>query len=145
MSFWALRVADGQPQGRAELVKEDVGRRILPMGFTREGSFYYGIETGMIDVYTASLDFKTGKLLDPPSKATERFIGSNSRPDWSPDGRPGIHIASGLFGKGSFVVCIRSLETGENDLAPKCLHLRLVSDTIHLSGRAGTAWALPRM
>jgi Tol biopolymer transport system component len=124
MSFWALRVADGQPQGRAELVKEDVGRRILPMGFTREGSFYYGIETGMIDVYTASLDFKTGKLLDPPSKATERFIGSNSRPDWSPDGRYLAYISRrGLFEsewQGSFVVCIRSLETGEErDLAPK--------------------------
>ena len=128
MSFWALRVADGQPQGRAELVKEDVGRRILPMGFTREGSFYYGIETGMIDVYTAALDFKTGKLLDPPSKATERFIGSNRRPDWSPDGRYLAYISRrGLFEsawQGSFVVCIRSLETGEErDLAPKVRYI----------------------
>ena len=128
MGFWALRVADGQPQGRPELIKEDVGRRILPMGFTREGSFYYGIETGMIDVYTASLDLKTGKLLDSPSKATERFVGSSSKPDWSPDGRYLAYISRrGLFEsawQGSFVVCIRSLETGEErDLAPKVRYI----------------------
>jgi len=122
---WVIQVADGKPRGPAELVKQDFGKRILPMGFTREGSLYYGLETGMMDVYTASLDFKTGKLLAAPKKATERFVGSNSKPDWSPDGRYLAYISQrGPLWEGSFVVCIRSLETGEErDLSPRLSYI----------------------
>ena len=123
MSIWCIPITDGKPRGPAELIKEDVGRRILPMGFTREGSFYYGLQTGMTDVYIASLDFTTGKLLGTPKKATERFVGTNSRPDWSPDGRYLAfvsHRGPNPSVPGSFVVCIRSVETGaERDLSPK--------------------------
>jgi len=122
---WVIQVADGKPRGPAELVKQDFGKRILPMGFTREGSLYYGLETGMMDVYTASLDFKTGKLLAAPKKATESFVGSNSKPDWSPDGRYLAYISQrGPLWEGSFVVCIRSLETGEErDLSPRLSYI----------------------
>lgn len=124
-SMWSIPVADGKPQGPAELIKQDVGRRIQPMGFTRGGSFYYGIATGMMDIYTASLDFKTGKLLAAPIKATERFVGSNCTPDWSPDGRHLAYLSHrGPLWQGSFVVCIRSLETGEErELSPRLSYL----------------------
>ncbi len=125
MSFWIIQVAEGKAQGAAVLVKRDVGQRILPIGFTREGSLYYGLETGMMDIYTASLDFKTGKLLAAPTKATERFVGSNSWPDWSSDGRYLAYVSQrGPMWEGSFVVCIRSLKTGEErDLAPKLSYI----------------------
>jgi Tol biopolymer transport system component len=125
LGVWIIPVADGQPQGSAQLVKQDVGGRIVPLGFAREGSFYYGLETGMMDVYTASLDFQTGELLSPPRKATERFVGSNSNPDWSPDGRYLAYISRrGPLWQGSYVVCIRSLETGEErDLSPKLSYI----------------------
>jgi Tol biopolymer transport system component len=125
LGVWIIPVADGQPQGSAQLVKQDVGGRIVPLGFAREGSFYYGLETGMMDVYTASLDFQTGELLSPPRKATERFVGSNSSPDWSPDGRYLAYISRrGPLWQGSYVVCIRSLETGEErDLSPKLSYI----------------------
>ena len=143
MSFWVLRVADGKAQGPAELIKQDVGRRILPMGFTREGNLYFGLETAMEDVYIASLDFKTGKLLAAPKRATERFVGCNSAPDWSPDGRQLAYISHrDPMWEGSFVVCIKSLETGEErDLAPKLAYIftpRWSPDgrTILLAGRS---------
>ncbi len=125
MGAWVIQVADGKPQGPAELVKQDLGKRILPMGLTREGRLFYGLETGMTDVYIASLDFKTGRLLSAPIKVTQRFVGSNSRPDWSPDGRHLAYISHrGFLWQGSFVVCIRSLETGEErELSPKLSYI----------------------
>jgi Tol biopolymer transport system component len=122
LGAWVIPVADGKPQGSAELVKQDLGGKIIPMGFTREGGFYYGLQVGMTDVYIASLDLKTGKLLDSPRRVTERFVGSNSSPDWSPDGRHLAYISrrGASVWSGSSVVCIRSLETGEErDLLPK--------------------------
>ncbi len=127
MGVWIIPVAEGKPQGSPELIKQDVGRRIEPMGMTREGSFYYGLHVGMLDVYIASLDFKTGRLLAQPKRATERFIGSNSRPDWSPDGRQLAYVSHRgplPFGSGSYALCIRSLESGEErDLLPKLNYL----------------------
>ena len=125
LGVWVVQVFDEKPQGQAELVKQDLGKRILPMGITQGGSLYYGLETGMMDVYTASLDFKTGKLLSTPTKAIERFVGSNSSPDWSPDGRNLAYISHrGQLWEGSYVVCIQSLETGaERVLSPKLSYI----------------------
>ena len=40
---WFIPVANGKPKGLPELIKPDLGA-IEPLGFTRSGSFYYGIE-----------------------------------------------------------------------------------------------------
>ncbi len=113
---WAIKVAEGEPQGAAVLIKRDIGH-IWPMGFTREGSFYYGLQTGMRDVYFATLDPDKGKLTAPPTKAAQRFVGSNFSPYWSPDGKYLVYIRekSSSFGRfgASRVLCILTLETGE--------------------------------
>jgi Tol biopolymer transport system component len=117
---WAIPIADGKPQGPPELVKKGIGR-ITPLGFTRRGSFYYGIATGLVDVYAATMDFATGKVLMPPKRVVERFIGSNMSADWSPDGRSLVQIS----GRGPWVtslearvLSITSTETGKSrDLA----------------------------
>ena len=82
MGAWWIRIADGT-QGAPELVKPDLGQDVRPKGFTRDGSYYYGIQTGMSEVYIAELDLASGQILLPPVLATERFAGSNSKPDWS--------------------------------------------------------------
>ena len=103
------------------MVKPDMGR-ISPMGFTRRGSYYYGLRTGMNDVYVATLDLATGKLLAPPTKATQRFVGSNHGPAWSPDGKYLAYISQrgpSRFGRGSRIISIRSVKTGEErELSP---------------------------
>ena len=113
---WTIKVADGEPQGAAVLIKRNIGH-IWPMGFTRKGSFYYGLQTGMRDVYIATLDLEKGNLMAPPTKATQRFVGSNFSPYWSPDGNYLVYIRekSSSFGRfgASRVLCILSLETGE--------------------------------
>ena len=120
MGAWWIQVAEGIPQGTAELVKPDLGQA-TPMGFTRNGSYYYGVRTEMSDVYIAELDLATGKLISAPSMATQRFVGSNSRPVWSPDGRELLFLSQRAPGVwGARALCVRSTETGAvRELASK--------------------------
>jgi Tol biopolymer transport system component len=117
---WIIQVVDGKPQGNPKLIKKDIGH-FLPMGTTRKGSFYYGINFRTDDVYIATFDPQTGKILSPPEKATRRFEGSNTSPDWSPDGKYLAYISSrGPRLMARNVLCIRSIETGEErELMPK--------------------------
>jgi len=124
-SLWAVAVAQGKAQGAPELVKANVGR-ISPLGFTREGSYYYGLGVGMEDIYVAELDPATGKVLGSPERITERFLGANSAPAWSPDGRQLAYLSHrGPATKrpGSLTVVIRSVPTGEERDLPTKLNL----------------------
>ena len=122
MSAWLQRVSDGKPQGPPELVKQDVGQA-QPIGFTRTGSFYYGLVIGTSDVYTAEFDPATGRVVTVAQKTAQRFIGSNFSPAWSPDGQFLAYISSrrpGLIGHRPEIISIRSLKTGEErDLSSK--------------------------
>ena len=84
---WMIPVADGVPQGSPELVKSGLGNRIYPLGFTARGAFYYFVGTGMRDVYLATIEPASGRVLVPPSPITQRFMGSNDSPDWSNRGQ----------------------------------------------------------
>ena len=122
MSAWILRVADGKPQGSPELVKPDIGQAI-PIGFTRSGSFYYGLAIGGSDLYTAEFDPATGRVVTQPQIATHRFVGSNSSPAWSTDGQYLAYISQNrpwFAAHRPEVISIRSLKTGEErDLSSK--------------------------
>ena len=121
MGAWILRVADGKPQGSPELVKQDIGQA-EPIGFTRTGSYYYGLEIGTSDVYTAEFDPAAGRVLTQPQKATQRYVGSNFSPAWSPDGQFLACVSS--RGQRPEVISIRSLKTGEErDLSPNLLDI----------------------
>ena len=125
---WVIAVAEGKPQGAPKRVKTDIGTVFLPMGFTQKGSFYYGLRTQMTDVYIATLDLEKGEILSPPTKATQRFVGSNFSPDWSPDGQYLAYLSDrgpGSGGLSSRVLCIRSMETGEvRELFPQLTSFR---------------------
>jgi Tol biopolymer transport system component len=120
--IWAIRVANGKPQGEPKLITKYLGE-IWPMGFTKTGSFYYGHSPLASDAYIAAIDLEKGKLLSPPEKVSQRFIGSNMSPEWSPDGKYMAYISRRIRGSarvGSSVLCIRSLETGKvRELTPQ--------------------------
>lgn len=119
MSIWAIQVADGKAQGLPELVKRDVGRLDNSLGFTRDGAYFYGLRPGLIDVYTAELDPASGKLLSPPAQLGERFIGSNGKPVWSPDGQYLAYISErGPVRNVLRTIVIRSVKTGEERDVP---------------------------
>jgi Tol biopolymer transport system component len=113
--FWIIDVVDGKPQGSPQLLKNGVGRRIRPNGFTRQGSFYYSLSADTQDVYGAEVDPAAGKVLRQPAPVAARFVGSNSAPSWSPDGRRLAYYSqrsdSPLVGGPTLV--IHSVETDE--------------------------------
>ena len=112
---WLMQVADGKPVGGPQLIKRDTGQ-MRPMGFTRDGSLYYGLRATSTDVYTASIDPATGELLDPPAKTIRRFEGFNYSPSWSPDGKSLAYVSvqpSPGSSRRKPVLVIRSTETGE--------------------------------
>lgn len=109
--MWSIAIIDGIVQGVPKLVKPDISRKCISMGFTKDGSFYYGRGgRGMSNIYTAKLDPKTGKILIPPKKTIQRFEGHNATPDYSPDGKYLAYIS--LHGRQQ-ILSIRSLETGQ--------------------------------
>jgi len=118
---WIIQVADGQPQGQPELVKQDIGP-IRSLGLTKKGSFFYGLYTGMRKVYLATVDPATYKVIGEPTPLSQRFVVENFAPDWSPDGKSlayGSERISGFAGPRSRIISIRSLDTGEErDLSP---------------------------
>ena len=116
---WLVQVIDGRPQGLPELVKKDIGR-IVPIGFSNTGSFYYGLSIPMQDVYVATLDPTLDQILTPPAPIAGRFVGANFAPDWSPDGKYLAYVARPVSRPGPHTIAIRSVESGEErELSPK--------------------------
>ncbi len=114
LAAWLVPVEDGRAAGTPVLVKSDLWRA-NGLGFTSKGDFFYGIEVGSGEVYVASIDVASGRVLTPPTAASQRFLGSNSTPAWSPDGQYLAYVSRqgpGPMGTGSVIV-VRSLATGD--------------------------------
>jgi Tol biopolymer transport system component len=116
-----IAVEEGKPAGNPRPVKQNIGP-VVPMGFTQDGSFYYGQWPGADNIYSAEIDFDEGKLLSNPTLLIQKFEGRNYSPDYSSDGKYLAYISRrGVINKGEpgRVLCIRNLETGkENEIIP---------------------------
>ncbi len=119
---WMIRVKDGISQGDPELLKSDIGL-IIPLGFTKEGSFYYSRASGSRDIYLSNFDPQAQRLVSPPERVSQRFIGTGRSLDWSRDGKYLAYLSVRLFGPRQshrLILVIRSLETGqERELRPQ--------------------------
>ena len=49
-------MSGGEPRGEPELLKPDIGRIVGGLGVTKNGDYYYTLNTGVQDVYTATMD-----------------------------------------------------------------------------------------
>jgi Tol biopolymer transport system component len=127
---WVQPVAGGRPAGEPRLVRKNVGA-ISPLGFIRNGAFFYGQGTGLWNIYVATVD-RTQKAMTATYRKLELpFEGRNDMAEFSPDGkrlafvRASNRRADGTGGIRSNSICVRSLDTGEEVTFP--LNLRVVS------------------
>jgi Tol biopolymer transport system component len=137
LGLWKIEVADGRPVGSVTLVKPDLGRS-WPLGFAEDGTYFYGVLNSIQDVFMAELDVGTGEVISPPNVVRSRYMGSNDRPALSHDGKYLAYVSERSSvpyprALGSWVITIRSLETGEEREIP----LRLAS----LGRRAMLSWS----
>jgi Tol biopolymer transport system component len=87
MGLWGLPFQDGKVQGPAQLLKADLGTFESSLGISNSGALFFG-RTGVArNVQIAGINWNTGRLTGPPADAIRKFVGSNSRPSWSRDGR----------------------------------------------------------
>jgi Tol biopolymer transport system component len=107
---WVVEVKDGRPTALPRLVKSDLWASV-PVGFTEEGAFYYGVRVSTRGAHLANIDPETKRMIGEPTPVDPRLPGTNQRPQWSPDGR---YLAYRKRNGGSErTVAIRSMETGE--------------------------------
>jgi Tol biopolymer transport system component len=126
IDLWSIRMSGGRPQGEPELVKREAGSIDPdPIGFTRDGLFYYKTSANRSDIYSADLDPATGRVTSKPTQLNQRFVGSAAYPmAWSPDGQFLAYARTSRRELGypvskaiSFIV--RSEKTGEErEIAP---------------------------
>lgn len=117
MDLWAQPFIDGRPQGSPAMLKPHFGN-VIPLGVTRSGALYMTAALWDEDIEIVSVDLTTGKGISPV-RPIRQFVGTNSQPAWSPDGRRlayrsarGSSLATGAGG-GEGVLAIRSIDSGE--------------------------------
>jgi len=109
-----MPVVDGRPQGSPAMVRADVGPIAgLGVGFSQNGSYYYGVSAWVNDVYLTTLDPSSGKLQKPTKLVSH--VGPNTSVDWSPDGQHLAYVSRRApvgVDEDGFGLGIRSAKTG---------------------------------
>jgi Tol biopolymer transport system component len=100
--LWAVAVRDGRAAGPPSVIKQDIGKVVWPLGVTRSGNVYYALDASMTDVYEADLDLTSGSA-SVQGPVSQRFVGGNSYPSWSPDGKSLLYLSNAPTG-GRFLI-----------------------------------------
>ncbi len=114
LGAWLLPVRDGRAPGPPRLVKPDLWRA-RPIGFTRDGGYFYSVDTGSLETYVGTLDAESRSVVGAPVRLEAATLGLQDFPEWSPDGRYLAYVVrtDGSGAAPSFYLAVRSLQTGE--------------------------------
>jgi Tol biopolymer transport system component len=114
LGAWLLPVRDGRASGPPRLVKPDLWRA-RPIGFTRDGRYFYSVDAGSSEIYVATLDGDSRSVTRAPVRLEAATLGLQHVPEWSPDGRYLAYVVEtdGSGAGPSFYLAVRSLQTGE--------------------------------
>ena len=113
--LWAIAVKDGKPDGSPVLIETGIGT-ITPQGFDQDGSLYYITSSSRGNVYITEWNPKTGEILEKPEKPIKHIGQRTYSPSYSPDGKYLAYVTvrgGNPMSKEQHVICIRSLDTGE--------------------------------
>jgi Tol biopolymer transport system component len=120
-----LPIANGRAAGEPKLLFSGAGR-ILPMGITHDGTYYYGIRSGAVDVFVT--DFVNSAA--NAKRVTLHFPGRNIAPSWSRDGTSIAYLSrrgTENFGQESRTIVLRSFGPDEEkELPVKLAHIERV-------------------
>ena len=81
---WLQPVTQGEAQGMPRVIKRGLGQA-QPVGFARNGAYYFWLTDVRHSAFVTGIDLTTGKILSEP-----KVIGQSGREGcatWSPDGR----------------------------------------------------------
>lgn len=98
-------------------MKSDLGRRVFPLGMSAAGAYFYAVQTGGGDIAVMPFEAHAGTVTGAPGVVSERYVGSNRWPTWSPDGRSLAYLSA----RGQMsprVLVIRSMTTGRERDVP---------------------------
>jgi Tol biopolymer transport system component len=127
MDAWRVAVAEGASSGTPELVRRDLGR-YLPMGITRSGQLFYGVNAGSSDVFLSAIG---GDGIAAPRRASIQFPGRNFAPDVSWDGSMLAFLSrrgTENYGQASRAITVRDLkDNSERELTPKLAHIESIA------------------
>jgi Tol biopolymer transport system component len=105
--LWSQAVADGRPQGAATLIKADLGSA-RSLGMTASGALYVSSPVDDIDIEVVPVDFASGRIVGSPVRPITSYMGANSQPEWSSDGRFMAYVSRR---EGRLVLAMRELAT----------------------------------
>jgi Tol biopolymer transport system component len=113
-----IQVKDGKALGSPRRIKGEIGQA-EPLGFTQDGSYYFGLSTRWFNTHIAALDLQAGKQSEP---LKQPIVGSSFNPVWSPDGEYLAYVTEKTKpgGPGFFdhVLHIHSFQTGKSREVP---------------------------
>ena len=128
-NVWLLPVRDGKPAGDPRVVLPGLGR-LVPLGETREGEYFYGLRAGTVEVEVLTLDIAQGRMDGAPRGVSLKSPGRNSAPAWSPDGKRIAYLSrrgTENFGEAARAIVVRSLlSTAEKELDAGLAHIASV-------------------
>lgn len=92
MSGWLLPMAEDKVAGEATFVARNLGR-IWPLGLTDTGAYFYGLQVGAAEVYTATIDVTGATPPGDPARISQSVTLGHMGPAWSPDGGTIAYVA----------------------------------------------------
>lgn len=86
-AFWTIDFKNGKTIGNPTLIKMSEYRNLSGLGFSENGAFYYCYFPSKTDIYETEINPVKGEIVTPPHEVVGNFIGANSTPDYSSDGK----------------------------------------------------------
>jgi Tol biopolymer transport system component len=127
-AVWTVRVTNGRAGGDPVRLKTDLWRLEHPLGFDKNGVFYYSVKPTVADLYLATIDPASLKVTTAAQPVRAEDGQTRGPGAWSPDGRLLAYLVSDEAASVGFsAMIVRSLETGDQRiLTPQLTQLATV-------------------
>lgn len=117
MGFYYVGLKNGKTLGNPKFIKTTEYPNLTGLGFSDNGVFYCFYQPFVTDVYETEINSETGAIVAHPNEIIGSFMGENSAPDYSSDGkylafisrRPPFFTRTNGIHTGN-VLCVMSLE-----------------------------------